>query len=1301
MKKQELILKETYRYEKIIAQELRDVARAVYNSLDTDEDIKESYVKVNPPKIEQKYSHITDLLPEKAINKKAEKSSEIKTNKLVKTESAMSFLQGQDIFFNNKKNTIADIFIENVKKNPNCGITYYDEEGESERNTYAQIYAQSKTILANLNEFGIKKSDKLIFQCGTGKDYIDIFWACMFGGIIPIPLDVMRELDVSTVAATQLKNIWSLLEKPYIVISSNLVEDYTLICTELGIDSSYLLNIDRLRVNTSLTSRITPLKPDDTGLIFFTSGSTGTPKGVTQTNRAVIMQVMGSIKFFNYRQDVSLNWMPLEHVGGILMAHVRGVMLGSEQIQVDKGYILSNPIRWLDLIDKHRVVHTWSPHFAYALINEKLIKMEYFPWDFSSVEYMLNGGEMIDAVGAKKFMKLLGKCNMRPDIIKPVWGMAETCSGTIYNNEFTIKEATGVQRIKKNLDENGRVIFVDNEVDSRSITEVGTPIPGISIRIVNNQNEIIPENTIGALQIKGHAITKGYFNNEEANSTSFTKDGWFVTGDLAFIHNGKIVLTGREKDVIIINGLNYNSVEIESLIEEIPSVLTSYTAVCAVRDYNNNTDRVIAFYVPSDEIDIYNVRKQILSLVQKKMNLTLDYIIPVSEGEIPKTNLNKIQRLKLVSRFLNGDFDTIIKQIDLKLGNENTIPNWFFTKAWYPNLLPSFSVNKSKSYLIFADKANQALLLAERLPKSIYVSMDNEYKKTNSGYCADYSVFNSIASVFQDLILNGVKVDSIIYCGSITENVKSVEELNNIQKYAFGGLVNIAKFLAKNFEPFHQLFIVTQTLHPIIKDELVNYAIGNIEGLYKCLNEEVSTLDCCHIDIDSFANVQTLHSVVEELQLECIADMMVSFRKGVRYACYLDQVNVLDKTKQSNGFIKGGLYMITGGLSGVGLELAKYLLVYYNAKLIIIGRTNLNDHDIASKKKKMNLDALLNLSNDVYYYCCNVSDSSKMENIISICEADFGQKIDGILHSAGIGNLTDHWKDNEKKWVKNINQYDIYQMNQAKIYGTYALYQIAKKRKNMTLILFSSTNSFFGSVSFAAYSSANSFVNYIADYIHNEGDIKVKCLNFSTWSNLGMSEGSSFGSVASQKGFIDISKQQGVLSIDLAIATTKPQLFIGLDANKPTIGHLLREGNSYMLTVYIQKKEAQNQFQGYLNEYIPIHVTYKIVKSINFLQDKSVSIEYFQDANGTFISSERNFTNTEEVLSKIWEELLKVSVATPESDFFELGGKSLSAIQLASQISEKFNIKFKLKHIIKHSKLSEMANQVGIESGNR
>jgi hypothetical protein len=236
----------------------------------------------------------------------------------------------------------------------------------------------------------------------------------------------------------------------------------------------------------------------------------------------------------------------------------------------------------------------------------------------------------------------------------------------------------------------GSLVRVEpNHPQSIAFTSLGPVIPGVSIRIVNDHDSVLPENTIGHLQVQGAAVSPGYYKDPEANEQVFLKDGWFNTGDRGFIANAQLYVTGRDKETVIINGVNYYSREIELAVEEVDGIAASFTAACAVRPWNADTEQLaIFFHSPiADDARLVQLIRNIQAHVTKKVGVKPDYLLPVEQNVIPKTSIGKIQRKQLTLRFESGECDDLVKHVDILLRNKNTLPNWFYELHWRPKLL--------------------------------------------------------------------------------------------------------------------------------------------------------------------------------------------------------------------------------------------------------------------------------------------------------------------------------------------------------------------------------------------------------------------------------------------------------------------------------------------------------------------------------------------------------------------------------------------------------------------------------------
>lgn len=535
----------------------------------------------------------------------------------------------------NTAKTLVEALQQTVQKHPQNTIVYIHSHDSAIEQSYLNLLEEAQIILSGLRKLGLQPEDKVILQLELNQDFIPAFWACILGGFIPVPLAISSSYHEDSSNVSKLISSWEMLSKPLIVSSTNLFYDLDLLATKLSLKNWKLSKIDDLRQHQP-DSNFHTTQPDDVALLLLTSGSTGKPKAVQLTHNNILSRARGRAQKFGFsHQDVSFNWFSLDHVASLVMFHLRDVYLGCQQIHAPTQLILENPLRWLDGIAKYQATVTWAPNFAYGLVNDHANQITKGYWDLSSMQCIFNGGEAIDGQTAKTFLDLLKPHQLPNNALYPDWGMTEISSGIVYADSFT------------------------EDKENQTFVNLGKPIPGTSLRIVNHANQLLRESQIGKVQVKGTTVMKGYYQNEELNQEVFTVDGWFNTGDLGFLQEGKLTLTGRAKDVIIINGINYANHEIEAAVEELSGVRTSYTAAFAVTPPDCQTESLAIFFSPkiTDEEELHQQIKQIRTKIVQAFGIKPDYILPVSPETIPKTSIGKIKRAQLRQRLEAGEFD--------------------------------------------------------------------------------------------------------------------------------------------------------------------------------------------------------------------------------------------------------------------------------------------------------------------------------------------------------------------------------------------------------------------------------------------------------------------------------------------------------------------------------------------------------------------------------------------------------------------------------------------------------------------
>ena len=522
---------------------------------------------------------------------------------------------------------------------PRQGIVYVQGDGSDRFQSYPELMSEARRVLGGLQAIGLQPGQIVILQLPQASDFIPAFWACVLGGFIPAPLAVPCDHKHSSGALVKLQKSCELVERAVLLADERRVPDLQEWIR--GITSAQLeLAVYEVLRQAHPSSSFRKNDAAETALLMLTSGSTGFPKGVPLTHANLISRSAASVQMNQFTSDdVALNWMPLDHVAGLIYFHLRDVFLGCTEVQVPTSFILHDPLRWLDGIERFRATITFAPNFAYGLVNERAAEVTRRHWDLSSMRYILNGAEAIVSRTARRFLQLLMPHGLPGDAMHPAWGMSETSSGVTYSDRFQLELTS----------------------DDDAFVEVGAPIPGFSIRIVDSNDQVLEEGAIGRLQVKGCTVMQGYYKNPELNRTAFTFDGWFKTGDLGLIRAGRLTITGREKDVIIINSVNYYSHEIEGVVEQLPGIEPSFTAACGVRTPTHDTERLAIFFSPAraEEAQWPALIQEIRLQVLRQIGVNPDFILPVQKKDVPKTEIGKIQRARLKAEFEAGAFDQI------------------------------------------------------------------------------------------------------------------------------------------------------------------------------------------------------------------------------------------------------------------------------------------------------------------------------------------------------------------------------------------------------------------------------------------------------------------------------------------------------------------------------------------------------------------------------------------------------------------------------------------------------------------
>lgn len=560
-----------------------------------------------------------------------------------------------------KATTLTELFESN--RNAAGTITYLEGENDSRDVSYAELHERALGILYHLQRIGARRGDKLILFLGNNEQFIDAFWAAIIGGITPVPI----ALGISDEHRHKLLRVARKLGAPFIYTERRSLDRIGAFAEQVGETEifkglrSRAFLVDDLD-DISRAGKPYEAKPDDVAFIQFSSGSTSEPKGVVLTHSNVIANCSGVSQAAKLTEDdISLSWMPLTHDMGLIGFHI---IMFSKRVHahlMPTELFVRRPMLWLTLASRVRATILCSPNFGYKHYLKVLGDRPVEGLDLAATRLIFNGAEPISVDLCNEFLTRLEPAKLARNAMFPVYGLAEASLAVTFPEVGAPMRTITLNRHRMNVGSPVELV-TKSDKDAVELISEGKVIPYCKVRITDDEDRPLPEDRIGNVQMTGGNVTRGYFENPEANAAAFSADGWLRTGDLGLFHKGEIYISGRAKEIIFVNGQNYYPHDIEAIAQHVEGLELGKVVAAGVRPADSQTEQLMLFILHRSGMEEFlPLATRVTRLINEQTGLEVGAAIPVKR--IPKTTSGKIQRHLLEESYLDGEFDTELEEL--------------------------------------------------------------------------------------------------------------------------------------------------------------------------------------------------------------------------------------------------------------------------------------------------------------------------------------------------------------------------------------------------------------------------------------------------------------------------------------------------------------------------------------------------------------------------------------------------------------------------------------------------------------
>ncbi|TXS07051.1 fatty acyl-AMP ligase, partial [Streptomyces sp. adm13(2018)] len=538
---------------------------------------------------------------------------------------------------------LLDVLTGAAEAAPGQVLVHVGGDGTEHSVSHRELLDDALRVAGGLLDAGLAPGSHLLLPVERSEEFLPLFWGAVAAGLVPVPLapDPRR-----------VRPVGEFLGGPPVAVGGSTVR-----LLDALPDSFRPLHLDDLRACPA-PPLLPERAPDDVAFLQFSSGSTGAPKGVELTHAAVLANLAQIRAAAGIRPtDVLATWMPYFHDMGLIGTHLVPLSARIKQVRLEPLTFAKRPLRWLEAASRHRATLLSAANFALALVERRVPADALRDLDLTCVRMMLVGAEPISPSVWRSFTGRMRPTGLPASAPTPVYGLAESTLAVTFPPPGEIARPLALDRTAL-----GRGLAVDTAPgpDAVELMDVGGPVHGCSVRITDDAGHPVGERRVGHVEVRGPQVARGYHGAPEATAETF-RDGWLRTGDLGFLREGRLCVTGRSKDVVFVDGRTLHAADLEEVAAGTPGLDRCPVAVVGSTGPGGEGERVVVLVAPAGPLTA--VAPELLRAVRDRVRQALGHddvrVLALPARALPRTTSGKVRRGLLRERFEGGEYPEI------------------------------------------------------------------------------------------------------------------------------------------------------------------------------------------------------------------------------------------------------------------------------------------------------------------------------------------------------------------------------------------------------------------------------------------------------------------------------------------------------------------------------------------------------------------------------------------------------------------------------------------------------------------